>query len=182
MKNLYVVLSQPGTIVSKIIKLLTGDTYTHASISLDGTLDELYSFGRIYPSNPVLGGFVKESKNYGTFKKFHKTRVVVMQTTVSDETYAKVNDCLQQMYAKKKEFKYNYRGLFLAYFNKVFVNDKHFYCSEFVRDILTRCGIIDNNRLSGIVKPEDFLALPSKKWGIVYVGRLQSFVGLPQPQ
>ena len=34
----------------------------------------------------------------------------------------------------------------------------------------------------GIVKPEDFLALPSKKWGIVYVGRLQSFVGLPQPQ
>lgn len=69
MKHIYVVISQTASIVSRLIRWSTGDPYTHASISLDQNLDEMYSFGRIFPNNPLIGGFVKESPRYGTMKK-----------------------------------------------------------------------------------------------------------------
>ena len=107
MKKVYIVLSQTGTALSKILKLITGAEYNHASISLDGTLHELYSFGRVYPRNPVIGGFVRESKNSGTFKRFCKTKIIVLQTEVSDDIYCKMQNYLCYMYKRKKEFGYN---------------------------------------------------------------------------
>ena len=69
MKKVYVVLSHTGTILSKIIRMRTGAEYTHASIALDINLKKMYSFGRLNPYFAFLGGFVREGKNFGTFKK-----------------------------------------------------------------------------------------------------------------
>ena len=60
-KQLYIVISQTGTLLSRILKALTGAEYNHASISLSEDLEEMYSFGRRYPYNPFWGGFVMES-------------------------------------------------------------------------------------------------------------------------
>ena len=40
--KVYIVISQTGTILSRIIKLLTRKNYNHASISLDKELNEMY--------------------------------------------------------------------------------------------------------------------------------------------
>ncbi len=173
MKKVYIVLSQTGTALSKILKLITGADYNHASISLDGTLHELYSFGRVYPRNPVIGGFVKESKNSGTFKRFHKTKILVLQTEVPDDIYRKMQDYLSSMYRRKKEFGYNYRGLFLAAVHIHASHKNHFYCSEFVRHILIKYGINDFMRSDTIVKPMDFLRL--QKWNVIYQGEMQAY-------
>jgi len=88
-KQIYIVVSQTGTILSRILKRITGAEYNHASLSFSPDLLTMYSFGRMHPYNPVWGGFVKESPNSGTFKRFSGTRVVVLSITVSQEKYLK---------------------------------------------------------------------------------------------
>ena len=86
-KQLYIVISQTGTLLSRILKALTGAEYNHASISLSEDLEEMYSFGRRYPYNPFWGGFVMESPHAGTFRRFSNTKVLVLSVTVSEEQY-----------------------------------------------------------------------------------------------
>ena len=68
-KQLYIVISQTGTLLSRILKQITGAEYNHASISLSRDLERMYSFGRRNPYNPFWGGFVIESPRTGTFKR-----------------------------------------------------------------------------------------------------------------
>ena len=75
MKKVYIVLAHTGTILSRIIKIVTGAEYTHASIALDEDLDKMYSFGRKYSYIAFIGGFVKEGSNIGTFKRFYNTEI-----------------------------------------------------------------------------------------------------------
>jgi hypothetical protein len=72
-QTIYIVISQTGTALSRILKFVTGAKYNHASISLVPDLSTMYSFGRLHPRNPFLGGFVVESPHSGTFKRFSGT-------------------------------------------------------------------------------------------------------------
>ena len=62
-KDLYLVLSQTGSIWAQAIKIYTRDAYNHISISLSPELDTMYSFGRRHAYNPFWAGFVKEQWN-----------------------------------------------------------------------------------------------------------------------
>ena len=70
MKKVYIILTNSGSLLSKVIKFYTKKEYTHVSISLDRGLRKMYSFGRLKAYNPFIGGFVHESKNHGPFKRF----------------------------------------------------------------------------------------------------------------
>ncbi|MGN0629969.1 MAG: hypothetical protein ACI4JN_01460 [Ruminococcus sp.] len=178
MKDVYIVLSQTGTALSRVLKLITGAEYNHASISLDSELCELYSFGRINPMNPVVGGFVKESRSAGTFKRFSNTKIIVLKRQVSDEVFLKMEKHLHKMYRNRHNFRYNYKGLFLAAAGIHSHKNRHFYCSEFVRYILLKFGMKEAECLDEIVKPMDFLKMQS--WDVIYKGRMQVY-SLPVP-
>ena len=85
MKKIYIVLTQTGTLLSRVLKRLTGAKYNHVSIALDEEFNEMYSFGRINPYNPFWGGFVKESPTSGTFKRFKNTDALVLCVDIDDE-------------------------------------------------------------------------------------------------
>ena len=89
MKKIYIVMTQTGTILSRLVKLRTGCEYGHVSIALDENLDKMYSFGRLNPYNPFWGGFVHERINSGTFKRFSKTRARIYSLEIDDEQYEK---------------------------------------------------------------------------------------------
>ena len=76
-KSMYLVVSQSGSIVSKIIKLVTRAPYNHVAISLNRELKPMYSFARVKPWNPVIGGYVAESAGKGTLKRFPDTQCIV---------------------------------------------------------------------------------------------------------
>ena len=59
-KYVYVVISRTPTTGKMIRRVLKGK-YNHASISLDESLSEMYSFCRLSISNPLVGGIIKES-------------------------------------------------------------------------------------------------------------------------
>lgn len=86
-KQLYIVLSQTGTVLSRILKFTTGAEYNHSSISLSEDLSKMYSFGRKNPYNPFWGGFVKESPHTGTFKRFQGTKVIIFAVEIDENLH-----------------------------------------------------------------------------------------------
>ena len=64
-KQIFIVITQTGTMLSRILKRITGAEYNHASLSLSRDLTRMYSFGRRHPYNPFWGGFVIESPPRG---------------------------------------------------------------------------------------------------------------------
>ncbi len=172
-QQIYVVISQTGTVLSRILKLITGAEYNHASIALKEDLELMYSFGRLYPYNPFFGGFVTESVNFGTFKRFFNTKVIVLKLDIDADSYNTIHNQIESMLLTPKIFKYNYLGLCLAAFRIVFRRRNCFYCSEFVRDILQTAEIEGVESLSRITKPVDFISLPNST--CIYKGRLADY-------
>ena len=178
MKHFYVVLCRTGTFLSKIISKATGDWFTHASISFDDRLQTMYSFGRLWAYNPLIGGFVKESVQYGTMRRFRRADTLVMRVEVDEEKYNEIVKYIEDMYAERKKYKYNYLGLFLSKW-RVRVHSqksKRFYCSEFVNYLLERFGIIKAGEFGKVVRPMELLKLRHVGKGeVVYRGALCHF-------
>jgi hypothetical protein len=171
--EVYIVISQTGTFLSRLLKFITKAEYNHASLSLDRTLGTMYSFGRVNPYNPVVGGFVMESPHWGTFKRFQETEAVVLRVPVTEQQYLELQAYLAKMYGEKQKYHYNYLGLFLAWFSIAYQQENAYYCSEFVRDTLDRFAIVDAQRFEKIVKPENFLHVIGDD--VVYTGNLQEY-------
>ena len=146
-KQLYIVISQTGTLLSRILKQITGAEYNHASISLSRDLERMYSFGRRHPYNPFWGGFVIESPRTGTFKRFSETKVLVLSVSVTEEQHA---------------------------FHIVWKQEGCYYCSEFVGELLTKSRVDGTEQLrSSIIQPMQFLRVPHT---LLYCGKLREYV------
>ena len=171
-KQIYIVISQTGTLLSKIIKRVTGEEYSHASISLTKDLRRMYSFGRLNPYNPFIGGFVMESPRFGTFKRFKNTKAVVLSVDISDEQYEKIAQMINRMWKQRKRYHYNYLGLYLAAFNVSYRKMDCYYCSEFVGQLLVSSHVDGSDKLRSIVHPIDFLEIPHKT---LYSGKLSEY-------
>ncbi len=170
---IYVIVSQTGTILSRIINKLTGAEYCHSSVGLDASLDTMYSFGRVWAYNPFWGGYVKESVKYGTFKRFSKTKAVIMRLPIDEELHARIQKDLEEGYEHRKEYGYNYIGLILAGFHKKHSRKNRFYCSEFVQDVLLRFKICPENLIPEVARPIDFLN--AFKDTAIYQGSLKEY-------
>lgn len=172
MKKVYIVLAHTGTILSRIIKIVTGAEYTHASIALDEDLEKMYSFGRKYSYIAFIGGFVKEGNSFGTFKRFYNTEISVYELEVTNEQYEKACERIEYVKEHKDEYRFNILGLALAGINKKVSREKTFYCAEFVRAVLEKSGV-DTSELPKVIKPEHFKELVGVK--LIYKGLFKTY-------
>ena len=83
MKKIYIILSHSGSMPSRIIKFFTLFKYSHVSIALKKDLRVMYSFGRKKLNNPFDGGFITEDKNGLFYKKFYKTKCIILEIDVN---------------------------------------------------------------------------------------------------
>ncbi|MCI8700540.1 MAG: hypothetical protein HFJ47_04290 [Clostridia bacterium] len=171
MKEIYIILTYTGTILSNIIKTYTKDEYSHVSISLDKELNKMYSFGRLKPYNAFIGGFVHEKINEGIFKRFRNTKAMIYSLKVEEEQYRKIKDKITEMEQEKETYKFNIWGLFAVSINKKIKAPRTFYCAEFVKYILEEAGV--ELELPEIIRPQNFKDIPNKK--IQYEGLLRDF-------
>lgn len=171
MKQLFIVLTHTGTILSKIIKIYTKDEFSHVSISLDRELNEMYSFGRLNPYNPFLGGFVHEGIKTGTFKRFKKTTANIYSLLVTDKQYEDAKNIIKYIQENKNLHSFNVIGLFAVGFNKRLQSNNSFYCAEFVQYVINNSKIANN--LPEIIKPEDFKNLENLR--LIYHGKLRDY-------
>lgn len=172
MRKIYIVLAHTGTILSRIIRMWTGDEYTHASIALDEELNEMYSFGRKNAYIAFIGGFVREGIKFGTFKRFYKSEIGVYELEVTEEQYNKVCETIKYIKDHKDEYRFNIWGLVLVAFNKKRNVEKIYYCAEFVKDVLKESGI-DISGLPEVIQPEHFKNLKNSK--LIYKGLFKEY-------
>lgn len=172
-KEIYIVITQTGTILSRILKRITGAEYNHASIALDPELHNMYSFGRRFAFFPLYGGFVTESPEFGTFKRFSETRAIVLSIPASQKSYDSIQERLREMIMNRNDYHYDTIGLLLAYFNISYKRDRYYYCSDFVREMLVRFGVEDPELFLPIVQPRHFLDIPDCR--VVYRGKLSEY-------
>jgi len=171
MKEIYIILTHTGTVLSKIIKGYTNDEFSHVSIALDSMLQEMYSFGRLNPYNPFWGGFVHEYINKGTFKRFYKTKAKVYSIPVDEEQYEKLKNVITEFNEEKEKYKFNIIGLLAVGFNKKIQKEESFYCAEFVKYAMEKANI--DIQLPELVKPDNFKELSNSKE--IYKGYLREY-------
>lgn len=171
MSKVYIVLTHTGTLLSKIIKFFEKDEFSHVSLSLDNQLKEMYSFGRLNPKNPFIGGFVHESINHGTFKRFKYTRTKIYSLDVTEKQYITMKNQINYIKKNRNNYKFNIIGLFAVGINKKIKFKNAFYCAEFVKYILETSGV--ESELPDMIKPEDFKNLENAKE--IYNGKLKDY-------
>ncbi len=171
MKKVFLVFSHSGTILSKIIKLYTRKKYSHISISLDEDLNSMYSFGRLKPYNPFLGGFVHEEIHNGTYKRFNKTKSEIYSLDVTDNQYKKISRIINDFYKNKEKHKFNVKGLIALVFHKKYSHDNNFYCAEFIKYLMDKSYI--KMELPDLIKPMDFINNSDLR--LIYKGKLAEY-------
>ena len=172
--KLYIILTYTGTILSKIIKCYTGAEFCHVSIALDEQLTQMYSFGRLNPYNPFIGGFVREGVDIGTFKRFKNTEAEIYSLDLSMKQYKKLQNIIKKMRRKKYKYKFNTIGLFATAFNIKITRKNRFYCSEFVKYAIEQSRIqLD---FPDIIKPNDFRNIEGLS--LKYKGKLRDYRNL----
>ena len=169
-KQFYIVLSQTGTVLSRLLHLVTKKEFNHSSISLNRELTRMYSFGRRNAYNPFWAGYVRESPYFGTFKRFPKTKIAVIELQTSAETYEQLTAHLEKLYEKHNKLRYDILGLLISAFGVRWRRKGYYYCSDFVKETLELCNVEGAKELDEIVHPVDFLTLP--KTNVIYRGRL----------
>lgn len=170
MKQIYIILTYTGTALAKVIKTFTRDEFAHVSIALDKELQQMYSFGRLNPYNPFIGGFVHEGIQIGTFKRFKNTTSAIYSMSIDDKQYEKIKKTIKVLERGKTLYDFNVIGLFAAGFHIRIRRTRSFYCAEFVKYIMDKANI--ENNLPDTVKPEDFKKLDMK---LEYRGRLRDY-------
>lgn len=167
-KNIYLVFSNTGTILAKCINYYTKDKYVHVSLSLDESFEKMYSFGRIYPRNPFIGGLVEENLKDGVYKNFQNSECIIYRVQVSNEQYILLKKELDLFLKDQKKYKYSLLGLLGVIMNRPIKRSNRYFCSEFVSYLLIKSNIYAPNKIPSLTKPSDLLNINDKEF--IYEG------------
>lgn len=171
-RKVYVLLTDTGTVLGKLIKLYTRKPHNHASIVIDDQFNKVYSFGRRNPRNPFFAGFVEENIRGGIFRK---ADCAIYCITITEKQFQTMNRKLRDMEENKENYRYNLIGLIAVVLNLEIDRKNAFFCSHFVAAILEESGIdIKNQKPLCLVTPHDIKESASLE--LVYEGKLSAFI------
>lgn len=172
-KKIYIVLTQTYTTIARIIKSITKDKYSHASISLDIKCNNMYSFGRKYIYFPFYGIFLKEDLRKGLFIRNKNALVVIYEIKVTKKQYNKIKDKIKEIELNNKG--YNIIGLLLAHF-RVKLHRRKYYCSEFVYEVLSNKEIEIYNKENALFKPEELIT--NNRFVKIFEGKIRDYIAI----
>ncbi|WP_335926373.1 hypothetical protein [Paenibacillus lutimineralis] len=169
-KKIYILLSNPKTIVTRMIGIYTKAPYNHASIAFDPELREMYSFGRKHPLIPLIGGFVKEDIYSGIFER---ATCAVYSCTVSEATYTKMRNFVRQFEENSELYSYNFLGILGVVLNMEFGGENSYFCSQFVSAVFEGAGLQLCNKSAALTTPDDLSTCSMLK--LIFRGSLVSY-------
>lgn len=172
-QSIYILLTNTGTLFTKVIQSYTKAPYNHASIAFNREMSELYSFGRKHPNNPLHGGFVREDIKKGTFSKYPETTCVIYELRVTGREVEKMRRVLDIFIRSRQKFMYNLLGVIGITLKEPVEFSNSYFCSQFVAEILQRSGIKIWNKLPALVTPDDFRQ--TDRLELIYEGKLSDY-------
>lgn len=169
-RRIYVLLTDTGTLFTRMIRMVTRFPLNHASIAFDRDLKEVYSFGRKNPHNPLIGGFVKENV-YDEW--FDNVDCAIFSCTVDSSVYYQMQEQMEWYERNQALYKYNLLGLFGVVFNKEIERTNAYFCSQFVASVFEKNGLALSDKTAGLITPGDIGQ--SKSLQLEYIGELRQY-------
>ena len=177
MKTLYIFLTRSGTLLSNLVYRLTGAQYTHISLAFDENLSTLYSSTRKNGYTMFPAGPSREYLNRGVFRLRPEAPCALYALEVSEEAYIRARRRADHMMAHGKLYRFNVLGLVLCAMHIRWQRRRHYFCSQFVSDVLEKSGALELPKASTLMHPSDYAELPQLR--CLYRGTLAD---LPQRQ
>ena len=177
MKIIYILLTRSGTLLSKLVYAVTGASYTHASMAFDEELNCLYSSTRKNGYTMFPAGPSKEYLNKGVFRLRGDAPCALYALEVTDDAYVRARRRAEHMMARGELYRFNTLGLILCALHIRWQRRRHYFCSQFVSEVLEKSGAMELPKDSTLMHPNDYTRLEELR--CVYKGTL---AGLPQRQ
>lgn len=177
MKTLYIFLTRSGTLLSNLVYSLTGAQYTHISLAFDEDLSTLYSSTRKNGYTMFPAGPSREYLNRGVFLMRENVPCALYALEVTDEAYTRAKRRTQHMMHHGELYRFNSLGLLLCWMHIRWQRRRHYFCSQFVSEVLQKSGALELPKPSTLMHPSDYAELPELR--CLYRGTL---AGLPQRQ
>lgn len=172
-KYIYIVISKTNTTLGKFIQRQLGVGYNHCSVSLDDSLEDIFSFGRKEIHNFFRAGFVRESISDGFFAVHKYSDVAVLQIPVTEEQWNQASEGITQFKQQKNQYKYSLLGLAYCYLGIPVKRKNKYFCSQFVAELLKQAGIELFDKEESLVRPHDFLSVGAGE--VVYAGEIGNY-------
>ena len=179
-KEIYLIFTKTGTWLSRIIGRFSDYKYVHSSLSLDDSFSKMYSFGRTNPDNPFSGGFVEEDLKAGVYAKFALSECMIYRVHITEEQYDYLKEEIERFQADREKYRYNLIGLIGVKVGIPVGRRYHYFCSQFVSEVLINSNIYDIGKDPGITGVDDLYLIGNKE--IIYEGyaaNYSSFLNTP---
>ena len=152
----YVVVMHTGSVVSTVIKKATGDLYSHASISFDPSLTNMYSFGnKRIKGKAFANGFKKEDIHNEFFSSRNIPYAMYMVPVTKEELVA-MKKRLDYFVKNENKFSFDMIGLVKIFFGIADNPENRYFCSRFVMNVLNAGRPADPyTQEESLVKPQD---------------------------
>lgn len=173
MKTIYILLTRTQSIVSRTVRLVTADPYTHAAIAFDQDFRVVYSSGRWNGKDMFPCGPCKEYLHRGFYAR-HKTPCAVYELHVEDAVYERAKAEVAEIIDQQGKYHFNIIGLLLCQLKIPFRRKTYFFCSQFVGEILIRSGAMELPKDPCLIRPSDYTRLPQLQvWFQGYTSQLK---------
>lgn len=168
----YILITFTKTAFGKIIRKATHGKYTHAAISLDASMNNLFSFNA---DNSGQSGFTTES-----LKRYNHDDECIMCVHVffvDKIRLRKIKTKLDWFLLNKKSLHYSYLNCLTLLFNKVVELNNAMICSQFVDFLMKDIDVDVTHKPSPLVSPNDFYKIDDTNKNIykVYEGPINKY-------
>lgn len=165
-RNLFILLTRFPDMGSKAIEAITGFYYTHASIGLEEDMNTFYSF--------VCKGFIIEKITRYVKPDREPYPCQLYKLEVSEKVYNSVKMLLELFVRNKCNMHYTRLGVALSLLKIPYKRKYHYFCSQFVADILKHGQAAKLKKDSTLYLPGDLKSLPEVQ--LNFQGNLQSMI------
>jgi hypothetical protein len=172
-KYIYVIISKTMTIPGRVIRKFTGGQYSHASISLDKNLNEIYSFARLNYYSPLIAGFIRESVSSLSLGKEEGVDVKLYKIPVTNYQFRSIKRTIERFKENSDKYLYNILALVLFPVTEFNVRDTYI-CTEFVAKTLANAKIKPDKLMKNRITPKEII--DALKEYEIYSGSLNEYV------
>lgn len=175
-KPVFIVTSYTNTPFGKAIKTFTHSEYTHAAISFDTSLEELYSFNADpkYNSDRYKGGISRESLS-SYIESYNRTIIQVNCIFLKPSDFDIVKNTLDDLLDNAEKTKYDYGNIINILIGRAKDTGMAMVCSQFVAYILHTADIRLLDKSDNTVTPKDLSTITNPKVYKIFEGYAKDY-------
>lgn len=164
-RKIYILLTRFPDNGSKLVGFLANSYYTHVSIGLEEDLNTFYSF--------VKKGFLVEKVTRYIKPDREPFPCRLYELKVSEKVYASIEKIIHDFVERKQAYRYTQLGVVLGLLHIPFVKRDHYFCSQFVAEVLKKSEALPLKKHCALYFPRDFVKL--SETSLIFQGNLSGY-------